>query len=52
MTCCATELRLSKGSVVVITNCTGKPEVPGKGGNWNAATRTPAIVFHFACNSC
>ncbi len=51
-TCCATWFRFSNGSVVVITNCTGKPELPGSAGNWNAATRAPAMWFHLACKSC
>jgi len=35
-----------------MTNCTGKPEEPGKAGNWKAATRAPAILFQPACKSC
>ena len=51
MTFCTTWFRFSNGSVVLITNCTGRPEEPGSGGNWNAATRAPAILFHFCCRS-
>ncbi len=51
ITCCATVFRFSNGSVVVTTNCTGRPDDPGSGGNWNAAMRAPAILFHLSCRS-
>jgi hypothetical protein len=38
-----TSLSLSKGSVVPITNCTGRPLAPGRDGGWNATVWTPAI---------
>ena len=34
------------GSVVLMTNCTGRPCEPGSDGNWKAATRAPAMLFH------
>ena len=44
-------LSRSNGSVVVSTNCTGRPMLPGKGGGWNAATRTPAMPLICCCTT-
>ncbi len=51
-TACATSLSFWYGSVVLMTNCSGRPCEPGSDGNWKAATRAPAMLFHFCCSSC
>jgi len=41
----ATSLSWSNGPVVVMANCTGRPDAPGRVGGWKATTCSPAILL-------